>query len=296
MKKVLFIIMASLSVLIIAQQKNEKIQLEPIAKNTYEPQIEQKLGEKMNALKEDILENKKQTFENKNDINNLFITKIGTQGLLISLLLGVLGFFGIRHSLAQYFKRKVNKNVISLEKECENSIKKVQEMRKDTILRIKSVEVENKNLREKSQILLISETPTPPNDTIEQIFKKESVKVTFNYVHIQVKELSFKEVKIALADKGNFLPTDFDIMILDNCDADKRKWESEYFNTNIIGFIESFLSEKIGVLYFSDDIRINPNVSKMKNLSHRYIFGFANSHAQVYPNAMNILRNKHLFA
>ncbi|WP_299884315.1 hypothetical protein [uncultured Lacinutrix sp.] len=293
MKKTLFII--SLSVLLIAQQKNKDIQEASIAKKNYEPQLEQKLGEKVNSLHEDILNNKEQTLENKNNISNLFITKLGTQGLLISLFFSVLGFFGLGYYLKQYLKKKINKNVISLERECDISIKKVEKIKDDTILRIQNTEKLNKDLRTKSQILLISETSTPVNDTIEHIFEKESAKVAFNCVHIRIKELSFKQVKTVLANKGNLLPSDFNMMVLDNCDAENRYWEGEHYTRNILNFTAEFLTRKVGVLYFSNDQRFPSRDIAFRNVPNRYLLDYVNSHAHLYANTMNVLKLQNLY-
>ena len=185
---------------------------------------------------------------------------------------------------------------MSLESECDGSIDKVREIERETLLRIQNTEIENADLRAKSQILLISETATPINDTIEHIFEKKTAKVAFNCVHIRIKELSFKQVEIALANKGNLLPSDFDIMVLDNCDAENRFWEGDHFNKNIINFMEKFLSKQIGVLFFSDNQRINPNLLDMRALPNKFLLGFVNSHAQLYSNTMNVLKLKNLYS
>ncbi len=294
MKKTLFITLISFSVLLVAQQKNRVIQ-EIIPATISESEVQQKIDKEFNPLYKGILENKERTLENKNEINNLFITKLGTQGLLISLFLSLVGFFGLRYYLKEYLKRKIIKSVISLEKECESSIEKVEEIKKDTILRIQNTEKENADLRAKSQILIISETSTPVNDTIEYVFEKKSAKVSFNHVHIRIKELSFKQVEIALANKGNLLPSNFDMMILDNNDAENRYWEGNHFEMNIVNFTKEFLIRKIGVLYFSGDQRFPSRNSAFRNIPNRYLLDYVNSHAHLYVNTMNVLKLKNLY-
>jgi len=295
MKKIIFIITISFSMFLMAQdnKSTQEIDTKSAVTETY---LQLKIDKEVNALNKDILDNRERTLENKNEINNLFITKLSTQGLLISLVLSLLGFFSLGYYLKEYLKSKISKNVVSLESECDGSIDKVREIERETLLRIQNTEIENADLRAKSQILLISETATPINDTIEHIFEKKTAKVAFNCVHIRIKELSFKQVEIALANKGNLLPSDFDIMVLDNCDAENRFWEGDHFNKNIINFMEKFLSKQIGVLFFSDNQRINPNLLDMRALPNKFLLGFVNSHAQLYSNTMNVLKLKNLYS
>lgn len=295
MKKIIFIITISFSMFLMAQdnKSTQEIDTKSAVTETY---LQLKIDKEVNALNKDILDNRERTLENKNEINNLFITKLSTQGLLISLVLSLLGFFSLGYYLKEYLKSKISKNVVSLESECDSSIDKVREIERETLLRIQNTEIENADLRAKSQILLISETATPVNDTIEHIFERKTAKVAFNCVHIRIKELSFKQVEIALANKGNLLPSDFDIMVLDNCDAENRFWEGEHFNKNIINFMEKFLSKQIGVLFFSDNQRINPNLLDMRALPNKFLLGFVNSHAQLYSNTMNVLKLKNLYS
>lgn len=290
MKKILFIIIISLPILIVAQENNESI-----SKKTSESNFERNLVEKINSLQKDIFDVKEQAFENRNEINNLFITKIGSQGLLIGLIVSVLGFFGLGYSLKEYLKRKINKNVVLLERECENSIERVEEVKKDSILRIQNTEKENADLRAKSHVLIVSETSTPVNDTIEHIFEKKSTKVSFNSVHIRIKELSFKQVGVALANKGNFLPSDFDIMVLDNNDAENRYWKGDHYKLNIVNFTKEFLIREIGVLYFSGDQRFPSRDKGFRNIPNRYLLDYVNSHAHLYANTMNVLKLKNLY-
>ncbi|MDY8134685.1 hypothetical protein U0D62_03705 [Aquimarina sp. 2201CG5-10] len=287
--------MISFTALLSAQKKNNITQ-ETISTNISESEIQQKIDKEFNPLYKEVLENKERTLENKNEINNLFITKLGTQGIIISLFLSLVGFFGLKYYLKEYLKRKITKSVVSLEKECESSIEKVKEIKKDTILRIQNTEKENADLRAKSQILIISETSTPVNDTIERIFAKKSSKVSFNHVHIRIKELSFKQVEIALANKGNLLPSDFDLMILDNNDAENRYWEGNHFKMNIVNFTKEFLIREIGVLYFSGDQRFPSRDLEFRNIENRYLLDYVNSHAHLYANTMNVLKLKNLYA
>lgn len=295
MKKTFFIIAISFSLLLIAQD-NTPTQETTVLTNISESQVQQKIDREVNAINKDILDNRERTLENKNEISNLFITKIGTQGLLISLFLSLLGFFSLGYYLKEYLKRKINKNVVSLTQECDSSIEKVKELEKETIIRIQNTEIENADLRAKSQILLISETSTPINDTIEHIFEKNSAKVAFNCVHIRIKELSFKQVEIALANMGNLLPSDFDMMVLDNCDAENRYWKGAHFETHILSFTEEFLSREIGVLYFSNDQRFPSRSLDFRKTPNKYLLDYVNSHAHVYNNAMNVLKLKNLYS
>lgn len=290
MKKTIFILAVSLSVLIMAQQRNPPVQKTTLSTQVIESQVQQKINSEVNVLRKEILDNRERMLSNEHKIGNLFISKLGTQGFLISLL----GFFGLGYYLREFLKRKINKNVTALEQECETSVKKVKEIENDTILRIQNTEVENADLRKKSKILIISETSTPVNDTIEHLFEKKSAKINFNYTHIRIKELSFKQVEIALAYEGNILPSDFDMMILDNCDAENRYWKGDHFKTHIVNFTKEFLTRKVGVLFFSNDQRFPSRDLVFRNIPNRYLLDYVNSHAHLYANAMNVLKLKNL--
>ncbi len=308
MKKTLFILAISFSLVLIAQDStNTKVVKD--SSNISESYVQQQIDKEINSLQKDILNNREQSLENKDDINNLFFTKLGAQGLLIGLISGLFAFFGIGYYLKMYLKQKINKDIVALEEEYDNSIKQVQKIEKETLLRILNTEIENTDLRVKSRILLISETTTPVNDTLEQIFEKSTAGVAFNCEHIRIKSLSFEQAKIAVLNikneeskenKGLHI-SDFDMVILDNCDAENRHWldhgnNKDEFRKEMLIFAGEFLKLKIGFLYFSGDQRFPSNEQGFRNLKNRYLLDYVNSHAHVYANAMNVLKLQNLYS
>ncbi|WP_299104353.1 hypothetical protein [uncultured Tenacibaculum sp.] len=299
MKSIIFIVAINFS-LALAVQKNVKIKEQTEKVNISEPYIQQQIDKEVNALKENILNNREQVLENKNNINNLFITKLGTQGLIIGGVSGLFAFFGFGYYLKEYLKSKINKNVIFLETECEESLKNVQKIEEETLLRIQNTEIVNNDLRAKSRILLISETSTSVNDSLKQIFEESTTKVTFNCTHIRIKSLSFEEVKVVLVNSGSLLVSDFDMIILDNCDAENRQWldnqsNSDGFKKEMLNFTNEFLKLKIGFLYFSNDQRFPSREQGFRKLKNKYLLDYVNSHAHLYVNAMNVLKLKNLY-
>ncbi|PTX59824.1 hypothetical protein C8N46_108137 [Kordia periserrulae] len=304
MKKSIFILAISFSVLLIAQDKTQTTEIKE-SNNISESYMLQHVGKEVNALQKDILKNREQSLENKNEIDNLFFTKIGSQGLLIGLISGLFAFFGIGFYLKSYLKQQINNNVVALEKECDDSIMQVQKIENETLLRIQNTEIVNADLRAKSRILIISETATPINDTLEQIFEKSTAGVAFNCEHIRIDSLSFEQAKIAVLNlkneetkenKGLHI-SDFDMVILDNCDAENRQWidhrnNKDGFRKEILIFTNEFLKLKIGFLYFSSDQRFPSNEQEFRNLKNRFLLDYVNSHAHVYANAMNVLKLK----
>lgn len=302
MKKIIFILAISFSLLLIAQE-NTKTQVVKEPLKVSESYVQQQIDKETNSLQKDILNNREQSLENKNDISNLFFTKIGSQGLLIGVISGLFTFFGIGYLLKMHLKQKINKDVVALEEECNDSIEKVKKIEKETLLRIQNNETKNADLRQTSRILIISETATPVNETLVQIFEKSTANVVFNYKHIRIKALSFEQVKIAVLNiKDESLHiSDFDMIILDNCDAENRYWldnqnNKDEFRKEMLNFAGEFLKLKIGFLYFSNDQYFPSREQGFRNLKNRYLLDYVNSHAHVYENTMNVLRLKNIYS
>lgn len=289
MKKIFFLILVCFSFLLIAQNDTQKKQTEEF-ENISHSLIQQKIDIESNKLTKDILVNRQDIIDNKSKIKNLFVYKFS----LWVALLGLLSLLGGSFLIKGLLKKKVYNRIASFEKECDNSIEVIKKVQRETAKRIENTEKENKDLRAKSKILIIRETETTVNSTIEQVFK-ENTSVIFNYVEIKIKGLSYREVEIELSSLGNILPTDFDLVVLDNCDADKRKWKGDQFNDQILNFTEKFLSQEIGFLYFSSDQRFPNRGLKFRNTPNKYLLAFVNAHANLYSNVMTVLKIKKLY-
>jgi len=280
MKKTIFIIAISFVTLLAAQQDTNKVQEVSIETNNSEIQIQQKIDKEVNSLNKNILENTKRTITNENKIDNLFITKLGVQGILLTLVLTFLGIFGLDKTV----KRKFQK-----------SIENVREAEIRTIQHIKNSEKDNEELRGQSQILLVNEVTTPINEDLERIFMKGSSKVQFNCTEISVKELTYKQIKDKLINKNGSHPTDFELVIFDNSSADGRKWDQTYLDDYMIPLTKQLVSQGIGVLYYPNDLFYPSRLSEFKNIPKKHLLTYANVVPHLYNNAMTLLKLQNLY-
>ncbi|WP_028890364.1 hypothetical protein [Tenacibaculum ovolyticum] len=290
MKKTTFIIAISFVTLLIAQQENNQIE-EKVITNS-ETLIKQNISKEIYSLSNDILENTKRTITNENNIDNLFISKIGTQGLLLTLFLTFLSILG----LDQIIKQKTDKKIKALKKTFQDSIDNVKEAEIRTIQHIKNAEIDNNNLRAQSKILLVNEVTTPVNKDLQRIFIKGSSKVQFNCTQINIKELTYKKIKNELVNKKGPHPTDFELIIFDNSSADGRKWDKTCLDDDMIPLVKEFLSEGIGVLYYSNDQFFPSHNSEYKNIPNKHLLTYANVVPHLYNNAMTLLKLQNLYA
>ncbi|WP_420572783.1 hypothetical protein [Kordia sp.] len=291
MKKITFIIAITFVMLLAAQQDTKQTQEVSTQSNTSEILLQQKIDKEVNSLNKDILENTKRTIGNENKIDDLFITKIGVQGFLLTLLLTFLSIFGID----QIIKRKTDKKAKALKKKFQDSIENVREAEIRTIQHIKNSEKDNKELRGKSQILLVHEVTTPINEDLERIFKKGSSKVEFNCTEVNVRELTYEQIKNELVNKDGLHPTKFQLVIFDNSSADGRKWDQPYLDDYMIPLTKKFISQGIGVLYYSNDQFYPSRHSEFKTIPNKHLLTYANVVPHLYNNAMTLLKLQNLY-
>lgn len=291
MKKTAFIIAVSFVMLLIGLQGNSQVKNNLIQINNSETLIQQKIDKEISALNKDILENTKRTINNENTIDKLFISKIGAQGLLLALVLTFLSVFG----LDQIIKRKTSKKIKALKKTFQDSIDNVKEAEIRTIQHIKNAEIDNNRLRAQSRILLVNEVTTPVNEDLQRVFVRGSSKVQFNCTQVNVKELTFKQIKNALVNQKGPHPTDFELIIFDNSSSDGRKWDKTCLDEDMIPLAKAFLSRGIGVLYYSNDQFFPSHHSEYKNIPNKHLLTYANVVPNLYNNAMTVLKLQNLY-
>lgn len=292
MKKITFITILSFVMLLSAQQDINQVQEVPRqTTDISEILLQQKIDKEVNSLNKDILENTKRAINNENRIDDLVITKIGLHGFLLTLLLTFLSIFGID----QIIRRKTDKKAIELKKKFQDSIKNVREAEIRTIEHIKNSEKDNKELRGKSQILLVNEVTTPVNEDLDRIFKKGSSKVQFNCTEVNIPELTYKKIENALENPNSPHPTDFELIIIDNSSADGRKWDQTVLNKDLIRLTKKLLSKGIAVLYYSNDLYFPSEHSEYKNLPNKHLLTYANVVPNLYNNAMTVLKLQSLY-
>jgi len=290
MKKTIFIITLCTALLLMGQQKIQ-VQEKIVQTNDSEILTQQKTNHEINLFNKDILENTRRIITNENNISNLFITKIGVQGLLLTLLLSFLSIFGIN----KIFKEKTSKKIKELKEEFQNSIDNVKEAEIRTIQHIKNAEIENEKLRGKSQILLVNEVSTAINKDLELIFKKGSSKVQFNCTQVNIRELTYKKIKNELVNQKGPDPTDFDLIIFDNSSAEGRQWNTPHIDDNLISLSKELLGKEIGILYYSNDQFFPSRHSEYNNIPNKHLLTYANVVPNLYSNAMTVLKLKNLY-
>ncbi|MBC8753930.1 hypothetical protein H2O64_04560 [Kordia sp. YSTF-M3] len=292
MKKTIFIITVSFVMLLTAQHDtNQTQEVLPKTNTTSEIIVQQRIDKEVNSINKDILENTKRTMDNENRINDLFITKVGLQGFLLTLLLTFLSIFGID----QIIKRKIDKKTKALNKKFQKSIDNVREAEIRTIQHIKNSEQDNKKLRGQSQILLINEVTTPVNEDLERIFMKGSSKVQFNCTEVNVRELTYEEIRKELVNKGGLHPTKFKLVIFDNSSADGRKWDQPYLEDYLIPLTKELVSKGIAVLYYSNDLNFPSWQSDFKSITNKHLLTYAKAVPNLYNNAMTVLKLQNLY-
>lgn len=280
MKKIILAI-AIISVLsLTAQQETNRFKESLIQTNTSEVLLQQKIDKEVNSINKNILENTKRTINNENKIDNLFITKVAFQGVLLSIVLALLGIFGLDKTVKRKFKK---------------SIENVKEAEIRTIQHIKNSEKDNKELRGQSQILLVNEVTTPVNKDLKRLFIDGSSKVQFNCTEINIKELTYKQIKNALVDKGGLHPTDFELIIFDNSNADGRKWNQSYLEDYMIPLTKEFIKQGIGILYYSNDLLYPSYLPEYKSVEEKHLLTYANVVPHLYNNAMTLLKLQNLY-
>ncbi|WP_025663187.1 hypothetical protein [Aquimarina megaterium] len=280
MKKITFIIAINFTMLLMAEQDSNPVQETLLQTNDSEILIQQKINKEINSLNKDILENTKRTITNENKIEHLFITKVGIQGVLIALILTFLGIFGLDKTIKRKFQKSINS---------------VKEAEIRTILHIKNSERDNEELRAQSKILLVNEVTTPVNEDLERIFIKGSSKVQFNCTQINIKELTYKQIKNELVNQKGPHPTDFELVIFDNSSADGRKWDKTCLDDDMIPLTKEFLNRGIGVLYYSNDQFFPSHHLEYKNIPNKHLLTYANVVPHLYNNAMTLLKLQNLY-
>lgn len=280
MKKIVFMIVLLFTILLTAQKKTSEIQKVKKSTTDSEILIQQKIDKEVNSLNRNILENTKRTIGNESRIEHLFITKVGFQGVSIGLLIAFLGFFGLGKKVKRKFQL---------------SIDNVKEAEIRTIEHIKNSERDNKELRSKSQILLVNEVTTPINEDLQRIFIKGSSKVQFNCTQVNISDLTFKKIKNELVNQKGPHPTDFELIIFDNSSADGRKWGKDALEEDLIPLVKQFLSRGIGVLYYSNDQFFPSDHPEYRNISNKHLLTYANVVPSLYNNAMTVLKLQNLY-
>jgi predicted GNAT family acetyltransferase len=291
-KTYLSILCVCITVLVWAQQ------------DTITPQDEQLINEKLSITQEmdkrvidlqnNILDNREKILENQSEIHDLFITNIGAQEVLWAILGGFLSLLGGSTYVKQYYRKKINKDVTALQKQHTDAIDEIKVAKNEMIQRIHNMEMENKTLREQSQILIIGETSTGRNNTLESIFVEGSAKVKFNHTYVKIPNLNIRQLEEALLQEEIQDIEDFQLVIIDNCRAANRQWEGRNHDKRLFIFTEAILKRKTAVLYFSDDLYF-PTNDDYEALENKHFLGFANAHPRVYTNAMELLKVESLF-
>lgn len=291
MKKIALIMTISFAMLLTAQNDTSEVQEASRLANDSEILMQQKIDREVNALNRDILENTKHTINNQNKIEHLFITKVGVQGIVLTLVLTFLSIFGID----QIIKRKTDKKANALKKKFQESIDNVKEAEIRTIEHIKNSEKDNKELRGQSQILLVNELTTPVNEDLQRIFIKGSSKVQFNCSQINITDLTFKKIENELDNQKGPHPADFELVIFDNSSVDGRKWGEDCLNKDLIPLVKQFLSKGIAVLYYSNDQFFPSHHSEYRNIPNKHLLTYANVVPNLYNNAMTVLKLQNLY-
>lgn len=291
MKKTVFFLMISFVMFLRAQNDNNQIHETLTTINNSETQIHNKIDKEVNSLSKDILSNKEHIITNENKIEDLTITRVTAQALLI----GILFSLGLGYLFQNYIKHRMNKNVVAVETELKNSMDRVREAEIRTIHHIKNAEIENDEIRKKSQILLVSETSTPINEDLQRIFVKGSSKVQFNCEQIKIKELSYKSIQKALLNEKKPHPVDFELIIFDNSNAQGRKWNQKDIDDYMIPLTKDLTSKGIGVLYYSNDQYYPSRNSEYINIPNKHLLTYANVYPHVYHNAMTVLKIQNLY-
>ncbi|CAA0159774.1 conserved hypothetical protein [Tenacibaculum maritimum] len=291
MKKIIFLITISFVSLLAAQQDTKEAHEISTQINNSEILLQQKINKEVNLLNKDILKNTKRTITNENKIEHLFITKLGVQAILLTLVLTFLSIFSIN----QIIKNRVDKSERELKKKFKDSIENVKEAEIRTVEHIKNSEKDNKELRGQSQILLVNEVSTPVNKDLQRIFIAGSSKVQFNCTQIDIKELTYKKIKNELVNQKAPHPTDFELIIFDNSSADGRKWDKDCLNNDMIPLVKEFLSIGIAVLYYSNDQFFPSYLLEYKNIPNKHLLTYANAVPNLYNNAMTVLKLQNLY-
>ena len=253
--------------------------------------ITQEMDKRVIEMNKENLDIRKEVIENKSEISGLFINKIGFLGIFASLL----SFLTVVVYLRRYYRKKIDKDVAVLVKKQENAVLEVEKAKNQMILRIHNTEMENKTLRDKSKILIIGETATGRNDTLESIFVEGSTKVKFNCTYIKIGKLNMGHVEEALLKKKIQDLEDFQLVIIDNSRAANRIWEGDYHRKRMLPFTKDILEKNVAVLYFSDD-QYFPTNDDYEMLENKHFLAFANAHSRVYTNTMELLKVHSLFS
>lgn len=291
-KTYLSILCVCITILVCAQQDSITPQEEHLVKDKLS--ITQEIDQRVIDLQNNILDNREKIIENQSEIHDLFITNIGAQEVLWGVLGGLLSFLGAGAYLKHYYRKRIDKDVTALQQQHEDAIDEIKVAKNEMVLRIHNTEKENKTLREISQILIIGETSTGRNDTLEDIFVEGSAKVKFNHTYVKIRNLNIRQLEEALLQEEIQDLEDFQLVIIDNCRAANRQWEGQDHDKRLFIFTEAILKRKTAVLYFSDDLYF-PTNDDYETLENKHFLGFANAHPRVYTNTMELLKVESLF-
>ncbi len=260
------------------------------------------------TIKKEILDLKEKNVELQKKLDQVnetewsnFLKKWGIIGAIV-------GFSGI----LLFFKTFV-------ETKAREEIQKITDVNKDSFNRILDTEVINNTLRDNTKISFLNEKGTSLNTTLSKVFKLLKTKTHTTPIHI--KDLNEFSISNAL---------DSTLIIIDNCKGQKeddRSWKDNFeFNFQLLEFSKKITENGIAIFYFSEDMLypnrnkdiLNPKnldqISKSKYLEfitiednkvtfeyeayynqikNLHLISFANSHAAIYTNIMNLLKSQH---
>lgn len=280
--------------LVFAQTKKEDFNELEVRVNLLEQMIDSIKQDEVSMynLKRNIIETKQKNFEilkkSENNIFTAFTDFMKIWGVLFAIIGSWLGYKVINKHYKERIEKEINTKLIS-------EVSKLFNVTEENVKRLLSSETENENLRRTSKILLINEKNTDINESLDVILIKGNRKSKFNTKTDEY--VNFNNIVIH---------SDTNLVVIDNSKSDNKKWrllekEGETFKLTETGkemltFVNTALSNNIGVMYFSENSRFPNSFNEFYSLNNKHLLAYGNAHSNIYNNVMNLLKLQKIYS
>lgn len=237
-------------------------------------------------LKKDIINDKLNYQKIEQQIDkayNGWVSDILTFWTFIGVVIGVIA---VIVSWKEKIKNEVNKRVVE-------QISVANNISKEIVERLYTTEEENALIRKEAKVLLINEKNTNIDSWIRKVFISGSKHSEFDTTQKSIS--NFKDIEEY---------SEYSLVVIDNAVSNNRTWLSFTENTDktklndkgkeLVSFCKHLLSKKISVLYFSESIHFPNSTPEFQELENKGLLAYGNAHSKIYPNTMDVLKNRKL--